>query len=169
MQQYELRPLRQEDDSAIARVIRQTLEEFGAARPGTVYTDPTTDHLSQLFNRPDAAYFVIEEAGTILGGCGIFPTEGLPNGCTELVKLYLRTDARGKGLGRKLMEHCIEAARRMGFNKLYLESMPELNQAVALYEKMGFVRQCAPLGNSGHFTCSIWMTRSIDEPNLGNV
>ena len=67
------------------------------------------------------------------------------------------------------MEHCIEAARRMGFNKLYLESMPELNQAVALYEKMGFVRQCAPLGNSGHFTCSIWMTRSIDEPNSGNV
>lgn len=164
-----IRRLQPEDDRFIAQIIRKTLEEFGAAKPGTVYTDPTTDHLSTLFNRNDAAYFVAEESGTILGGCGIYPTAGLPAGYTELVKLYLSKEARGRGLGRQLIEHCIQEARRMGFQELYLESMPELNQAVTLYEKLGFSRRPEPLGASGHFTCSIWMTRSIAEPHSGNA
>ena len=41
-------------------IIKNTLKEFGANKPGTVYFDPTTDHLFELFSAPDSAYFIAE-------------------------------------------------------------------------------------------------------------
>ena len=118
-------------------------------------------HLSTLFTLPNAAYWVVEDAGKIIGGGGIFPTEGLPADTCELVKLYLHQSARGKGLGVALINKCFEKAKSLGYQKIYLESMPELNQAVSLYEKLGFKRQCNALGNSGHFGCDIWMVKDL--------
>ena len=45
------------DDKDIAKVIRTVLEEHGMNKPGTVYTDPTTDQLFELFKAPKSAYF----------------------------------------------------------------------------------------------------------------
>ena len=75
-----------------------------------------------------------------MGGCGIYPTYGLPEGCAELVKLYLLPEARGRGLGKKLLEHCAAEAKSMEYDTLYLESMPELNKAVHLYESVGYMQ-----------------------------
>jgi len=150
-----------EDNPTIAHVIRTVLEEFNAAKPGTVYTDPTTDRLYDLFQHPEAAYFVAEADGQIIGGCGIFPTEGLPEKCTELVKLYLSPAARGKGIGKHLIEICIEKAVESGYTQLYLETLPELHIAVGLYEHLGFRYLEKPLGNSGHFACDLWMVKQL--------
>lgn len=149
------------DNSPLAQLIRDVLTEFGANKPGTVFTDPTTDHLYELFQVPQAYYFVAKENNRIAGGCGIFPTEGLPDGCVELVKLYLSADYRGQGLGKKLIEHCIEKAEAEGFSELYLETLPELHTAVGLYERLGFEYLDAPYGNSGHFACDLWMRKKL--------
>jgi putative acetyltransferase len=145
----------------IAQIIRDTLSEFGAAKPGTVYFDPTTDDLYTLFRQPQSLYLVAETDGAVVGGCGIFPTSGLPSGFCELVKLYLKPEARGKGLGKDLILRCLEQARALGFRSVYLESMDELRAAVSLYEHLGFQQISAPLGQSGHFGCSIWMVKQI--------
>jgi len=152
-----LRKLLPSDNKPLAELIRNVFREFKIDRPGTVYTDPTTDHLFELFSRPDAVYWVAEENGQIIGGCGVYPTPGLEKGCAELVKLYVKAESRGKGTGFRLMQKCIESAKELGYDRLYLETLPELGKAVSMYEKAGFRHIPERLGNSGHYSCHIWM------------
>ena len=156
-----IRQIEPKDNKALALVIRTALAEFGANKPGTVYFDPTTDHLYELFQVPGAVYFIAEKADTLLGGGGIFPTQGLPNKTCELVKLYLDANARGTGLGKQLLLKAMDWAKQNGYEQVYLESMPELSKAVSIYENVGFVRIHQPLGNSGHDGCDIWMTKKL--------
>ncbi len=162
MNSITIRPIQPTDNAAMANIIRRSLEEFGANRPGTVYFDDTTDHLYELFqSTPNSAYFIAEEEGILLGGAGIFPTEGLPNGTCELVKMYLSPASRGMGLGRRMIDHCLQTAAENGYTSVYLETMPELKKAVSVYEKFGFAYLNGPMGNSGHNGCDIWMLKTL--------
>ena len=145
----------------IAKVIREVLTEHGVNKPGTVFTDPTTDDLYSLFDRKDAQYFIVLKNDEIVGGCGVYPTQGLEKGCAELVKLYISKEVRGQGLGKKLMELCAVEARKLGYSSLYLETLPELSKAVQLYENLGYKRLLEPLGESGHFACNLWMLKVL--------
>jgi putative acetyltransferase len=155
------RNIKKQDNKEIAQLIRSVFREFNIARPGTVYFDPTTDDLYKLFSIPGSEYWIAEDDGMIIGGCGVYPTPGLPDGCAELVKLYLLPSYRGRGIGRMLMEKTFKSAIKLGFRQLYLESLPELGRALSLYEKAGFKMIPAPLGNSGHFGCNIWMLKGL--------
>ena len=157
----QIRPIEPGDNEALAKVIRTALAEFGANKPGTVYFDPTTDALYELFLTPGSFYYVATIDEVIVGGCGIFPTENLPQGTCELVKLYLAKEARGTGLGKQLMEISLSWAKENGYTQVYLESMPELAKAVSIYEKVGFKALDHPLGNSGHCGCDIWMLKEL--------
>jgi putative acetyltransferase len=161
-----IRPIEPGDNTQLAKVVRKTLAEFGANHPGTVYFDPTTDALYELFRQPRSAYFVAVKDDRILGGGGIFPTEGLPADTCELVKMYLVPEARGIGLGKAIIKKCFETARNFGFSKIYLETMPELKQALIVYEKFGFSYLDGPMGNSGHFGCERWMIRNVEGKSL---
>ena len=156
-----IRLLRETDNKGLAEIIRAALDEFGIPKIGTVYSDPTTDDLYALFKQNGSCYFVAGDNKALLGGCGIYPTPGLPDGCAELVKLYLRSEARGQGTGKQLLDTCIKTARSMGYKQLYIESFPELNNAVGLYLKAGFYYLDHPLGNSGHHACTIWMLKDL--------
>ncbi|PWV51425.1 GNAT family N-acetyltransferase [Chitinophaga sp. S165] len=156
-----IRPIRPSDNEAIARIIRAVLTEFKANKPGTAYFDNSLDELYNVFSYPQAAYWLAEQEGQIIGGAGIYPTHGLPPGYCELVKLYLLPEARGKGLGKQLIEQCFDAATQAGFTHIYLETMPELVTAIPLYEKMGFIYLFQALGASGHFGCSVWMAKEL--------
>ena len=123
-----IRDLRKEDNPALAKVVRDTLAEFGANHPNTVYYDPTTDTLFEVFQTPRSKYFLAEIDNRIVGGGGIYPTEGLPMDTCELVKMYLLPGARGHGLGRTLIEKCIEAAEEKGYKKIYLETSENITQ-----------------------------------------
>ncbi|MVN74827.1 GNAT family N-acetyltransferase [Hymenobacter sp. HMF4947] len=150
------------DNVALARVIRDTLTEYGAAKPGTAYYDTATDQLYELFQQtPRSAYFVAEQEGEIFGGGGIFPTENLPSDTVELVKLYLLPAARGRGVGKALIDQCLQAASAAGYTRVYLETTEELTQAIPLYERLGFTYLPQALGNSGHFGCQIWMIKAV--------
>lgn len=157
-----LRPIEPADNIELAKIIRASLEEFDVPKQGTVYSDPTTDALFELFNQtPGSCYFIAEQDGVLLGGCGVYPTEGLPDGYAELVKLYLTSASRGKGIGKMLMNKCFEAAADLGYTHLYLESFPQLAKAISLYHKIGFKTIDRALGNSGHFSCTVWMVKEL--------
>lgn len=158
-----IRPILPSDNATIAHIIRTTLVEFDVARPGTVFSDESTGHLSDIFTIPRSIYYIIEVDGIVAGGAGIYPTEGLDTDTCELVKMYLLSQVRGQGLGSALMDECIRFATAQGYKKIYLETMPELNQAISLYEKTGFHRLSAPMGSSGHFGCGIWMLKEIQD------
>ncbi|HLO81362.1 MAG TPA: GNAT family N-acetyltransferase [Chitinophagaceae bacterium] len=156
-----IRPIAPEDNPAIAKVIRDTLAEFGANHPGTVYYDPTTDHLYEMFQAAGSFYQVALWDGKIVGGGGIFPSDGLPPDTCELVKMYLVPEVRGIGLGRKLISDCIAAAEQYGYRNIYLETMPELKDALKTYAKFGFNYLKGPMGNTGHFGCELWMHKTL--------
>jgi putative acetyltransferase len=156
-----LRQIEEKDNAPLAKLIREVFCEFGIDKSGTVYDDPTTDKLFELFQTENSAYWVAEENGKLLGGCGVYPTHGLPNGCAELVKFYLAPNARGEGIGRLLMQIINNTARSFGYKKLYLESFPELTGAVSIYKKQNYRFINAPLGNSGHHACTIWMVKEL--------
>ena len=162
MEQIDIRPIEPQDNAAIAAIIRTALTEFGANKPGTVYFDESTDHLFELFSSTtNSIYFIALQNDTIIGGAGIYPTTNLPNATCELVKMYLAKEARGLGLGRMMIDRCMIAAKQIGYQKIYLETMPELKKAVSVYEKFGFEYLDAPLGNSGHSGCDIWMLKTL--------
>ena len=161
MQQHIIRTIEPGDNKALATIIRDTLREFKANKPGTVYFDETTDHLTEVFKVKGSIYFVAELDGEIIGGGGIYPTTNLPERTCELVKLYLSSKARGKGIGKLLMEKCIDAAKEMGYKKVYLETMPELTVAIPMYEKFGFTHLQAAQGSSGHTGCDVWMIKDL--------
>jgi len=156
-----IRPIEPSDNTYLANIVRETLVEFGANHPGTVYFDEATDHLYEVFRADRSHYFVAEMDGRIVGGGGVFPTSGLPDDTCELVKMYLMPEARGIGVGRSILEKCLESAREFGFRRIYLESMPELSLALKIYEKLGFTYLCAPMGNSGHYGCELHMIRDL--------
>ena len=162
IQDIQIRPIQLEDNPAIAKIIRSTLEEFGANKPGTVYFDSETDHLFELFSKtPGSVYQVALQDGKLVGGAGIYPTPDLPEGTCELVKMYLLAAARGKGVGRILIEKAFQLASNLGYQAIYLETMPELKKAIYIYEKMGFKYLNGPMGNSGHTGCDIWMIKTL--------
>lgn len=156
-----IRTIQPQDNAAIAKVIRAALEEFGAAKPGTVYFDASTDALYQLFQQEGSVYYIAEKENEILGGGGIYPTAGLPQGTCELVKMYLQPKGRGIGLGKKLIEQSLQFAHDYGYRQVYLETMPELKQALTTYAKFGFEYLNGPLGNSGHHGCELWMLKTL--------
>ncbi len=162
MKTIQLRPIEAADNVVIAAIIRNALKEFNANKPGTVYFDETTDHLFELFSTGKGVYNVAVAEGEVVGGGGIYHTEGLADDTCELVKLYLAPAARGKGTARLLMEACLQAAKAKGFKKVYIETMPELNVAIPMYEKFGFTYLPGPMGNSGHNGCDVWMLKVLD-------
>ena len=145
------------DNKPLATIIRNTLTEFGVNKPGTVFDDPTTDHLFELFQKEHSIYYVAERNHHLVGGAGIYPSNGLPPGVCELVKMYLVPEARGLGLGQQLITKCIEFARSAGYRQVYLESFPELSKALRVYEKFGFRYLDGPMGDTGHYACDRWM------------
>lgn len=156
-----IRTISPADNQELAAVIRATLKEFGANRPGTVYFDPTTDQLFELFQTPNSFYQVAIHDDHVIGGGGLFHSDGLPSDTCELVKMYLLPAYRGIGLGSKLIQDCLDKAAELGFKNVYLETMPELKEALRTYEKFGFQYLDAPVGNTGHFGCDLWMLKQL--------
>ena len=157
----QIRKVNKNDNFFIAKMIRKVFVEHNAPQKGTVYSDPTTDNLFELFQVKKSLLWVAEVDGEIVGCCGIYPTIGLPENCVELVKFYISAKSRGKGIGKILMGKSIESARDLGYSELYLESLPKFSNAISIYEKQGFLKLDQPLGKSGHITCNIWMLKKL--------
>jgi putative acetyltransferase len=154
---FAIRPIGPQDDAAMAAIIRTVMPSFGAVGPGFAINDPEVDFMSRAYDRPGAAFFVVEEAATgrLVGGGGIAPLDGGPQDrrVCELRKMYFLIEARGHGLGRQMLQRCLDFARQAGYAGCYLETLSTMEQAIRLYERSGFSRLTASLGDTGHHAC----------------
>src|SRR5687768_9682534 len=116
-QDFLIREVEKKDNEVLAKIVRLVFDEHHAPRSGTVYSDPTTDNLFDLFRVDRSILWVAETDEEILGLCGVYPTPGLDTDCAELVKFYLLAKARGKGIGSALMLQCFDSAKKMGYKK----------------------------------------------------
>lgn len=149
-----IRPIRAADDAAVAVIIRDVMASFGATGPEYSSSDPEVGAMSAAYDGARLAYFVLDEGGRVLGCGGIAPLAGAEPDVCELRKMYLLPEARGRGLGERMLHHCLEAARVRGYRRCYLETLSGMDAAQKLYLKTGFTRLAAPLGSTGHSGCN---------------
>lgn len=161
MNEVILREIQKEDNVVVAKVIRAVLEEFNVPKVGTAYADPQLDCMFETYSNPNSAYFVVEINREIVGCAGIAPlANGTPEVC-ELQKMYFLPQTRGLGIGTRMMGICLDTAKKMGFQKCYLETMPYMEAAQKLYVKTGFEYLDAPMGCTGHSSCPVWMIKEL--------
>ena len=160
-----IRPIQPEDNNQIATVIRQVFIDDDFPKTGTAFADVQLDFMFETYNKSKAIYFVVETEGKIIGGAGISQLENSNENICELQKMYFLQEARGKGIGFKLIEKCLEKAIEFGYSSCYLETLPEMKAAQNLYNKFGFEYLCSPLGNTGHSTCPVWMLKELTIDN----
>jgi len=158
---FKIREIKPEDNANIAKAIREVLIEFGVPKVGTAYADTILDTLSEAYNTENAIYFVIEKDGEIFGGAGVKQLDNYNGNVCELQKMYFLPEARGIGLGSNMMETCLQKAKEFGFEKCYLETLPYMEDARKLYRKVGFKDLDAPMGDTGHYSCNLWMLKDL--------
>ncbi len=156
-----LRPIRPEDDAAVARIIRTVMPEFGADGPGFAIHDAEVDHMTAAYPAPRSAYFVVDDGGRVIGGGGVGPLAGSDPSICELRKMYFLEEARNRGLGKRVLLQCIETARQIGYATMYLETLTGMSAAQRLYEHVGFTRIAAQIGATGHFSCDKYYTLAL--------
>ncbi|WP_299117943.1 GNAT family N-acetyltransferase [uncultured Winogradskyella sp.] len=156
-----IREIEPQDNPEIAKAIRSVLIEFGVPKVGTAYEDTALDCMLETYDEPKKIYFVVVKGDEILGGAGISPLDNYDGNICELQKMYFMPDARGKGIGSKMMKKCLDYAKEAGFDKCYLETMPYMDDARKLYRKVGFESIDAPMGDTGHYSCSVWMLKDL--------
>ena len=107
---------------------------------------------------PGGTIFVAEQNGVVVGTCAIVPRG---DGTSELVKLAVDSDARGAGIGRRLVERCLAQARTDRTRRVTLISSTRLQAALRLYESCGFRHGPLP-ADSGYVTADVFMEIDLD-------
>ena len=149
----EIRPIELADVPALLEIIAESRREYGLE---------AADHdLYANYQRQRTLYFVALLGGEIVGGAGVAPLAGSDPLTCELQRMYLRADARGRGIGDALLERCLAAARQFLYVRCYLETVTQMQAALEFYGRHGFRDLQAPLGRTGHEHKDRWMMRTL--------
>ena len=156
-----IRPINESDNKHISVVLREVLIEMDIPRIGSAYEDPEINNMYESYQSNRSIYFVVEENNKILGGAGINQLKNGDVNICELQKMYFHKSIRGRGIGDKMIELCLNFAVESNYKKCYIETMPNMVDAQKLYIKKGFKYINNPLGNTGHTACPIWMLKNL--------
>ena len=137
------------------------MPEFGADGPGYAIHDPEVDAMTATYSAPRSGFYVVVHEGRVVGGGGYGPLAGADPKVCELRKMYFLPEARGRGLGRRMLLQILDAARADDFETCYLETVEKMAAARKLYLALGFEPLDRPLGATGHFGCNRWMAKTL--------
>ncbi len=146
-------------DKATSKLIKETLTEFGANKPGFAWQDPELGYLTETYSSAGSCYWIALQDGHVKGGCGIGGFKGALDTC-ELQKMYLAPRARGQGIGQALFDKALEFASGH-YRWCYLETVTAMNRAQAFYRSNGFVELPKPLADSEHTGCDRWFIKDL--------
>ena len=156
-----IRPINESDNEDISVILREVLIEMNIPRIGSAFEDPEINNMYESYQSNRSIYFVVEENNKILGGAGINQLKNGDVNICELQKMYFHKSIRGRGIGDKMIELCLNFAVESNYKKCYIETMPNMVDAQKLYIKKGFKYIDNPLGNTGHTACPIWMLKNL--------
>ncbi len=155
------RPIAPQDIEQVAKLIRIVMTEFGCVGEGYSINDPEIDDMYTAYSDDRAAFFVIQMDDRIIGCGGIAPLDGSDGETCELRKMYFYPELRGKGWGKKVLLHCLDLARQFGYKRCYLETVERMEQAILLYQKMGFEKKDSRIGETGHCSCETYYVKEL--------
>ena len=158
-----IRKIEAKDNLEIEQIIKNSLTEFVLPTVGTTFEDKALTMMYETYQGDREVYYVIEIDGKVYGGGGIKSLEDNNENICELQKMYFDPSIRGKGYGKRVFDKCIQAAIDLGYEKCYLESTLNLKAAIHIYENNGFKHLKGPIGNTGHYSCEVWMLKDLKE------
>ncbi len=158
---FSIREIQINDNQKLAKIIRDVLIEFGVPKVGTAYEDKALNNMFNTYDNEKSCYFVVANGKEILGGAGIMHLQNAKENICELQKMYFTPEVRGKNIGSQMMEICLQQAKNYGYEKCYLETLPYMIGARKLYQKVGFELLNAPMGDTGHYSCNMWMIKDL--------
>lgn len=156
MKELLLRTFRPGDEPAFRQLNEDWIRKYFALEPADrkVLGDPRAHILDA-----GGQICIAELGGTIVGCCALV---AIAPGELELAKMTVAESARGRGVGRRLLEFAIDEARRMGASRLCLESSRRVASAVHLYEELGFRHLPAPRHASQYARADVFMELPLD-------
>lgn len=148
---YVIRPVELHDRDAVTRELAAYLAHIGENLDGEGL-DHDIAHWEQEYDGASGLLLVVEDpTGQIVGTAGI---RSLAPGVGEIKRMWIRPERQGLGLGRRLMNECLDRARGLGFRVLRLDTEREMTAALRLYRRCGF-REIPDY--NGNPRAEIWM------------
>ena len=131
------------DERAACDLIRRNLSGYEEAGSVLAATFRRLENFYQVNSEVGSRYLVardVSRGGEIIGGAGIGPLHGLSpsEGLGEVRDLVLEKSYRGRGLGTRVLKRCLDEARKLGYQRLYLETTPQMENAQKLFLRFGF-------------------------------
>ena len=130
-----LRPATNLDGGTVRTLVFSVLHEYGLEPDPDGVDADMLDIEASYIARGGAFHVLTDPAGGIIGSVGLYPID---DRVCELRKMYLIAGARGRGLGKRLLEHALKEAHRLGFSRVELETSSVLKEAIGLYRRYGF-------------------------------
>jgi len=93
------------------------------------------DTLSRMYGPPRGVLLLAEIQDMAAGCAAVRPLDDI---ICEMKRVYVRPDFRGTGIGRRLTETALQAARDLGYSRIRLDTLPQMQAAQRLYEDLGF-------------------------------
>jgi putative acetyltransferase len=156
-----IRPVEPADVPALLTIIANSRSEHGIAAHGVETLEPADHALHAIYQRQRSLYFVALLDDEVVGGAGVAPLAGSDPLTCELQRMYLRPDARGRGIGDALLERCLAAAKQFLYVRCYLETITQMHAALEFYGRHGFRNLQEPIGRTGHEHNDRWMVRGL--------
>ena len=136
----DLLALRYADGPADMATVRELFREYQAGLGVSLCFQDFDAELAGLpgkYADPSGTILVAEADGRPAGVVALRALDG--EGTCEMERLYVRASARGHGLGRKLASSVVDEARKRGYRRMRLDTLPKLVEAIELYRTLGFV------------------------------
>jgi drug/metabolite transporter (DMT)-like permease/GNAT superfamily N-acetyltransferase len=151
--EFDVRPLATSDPTAAALLnayAAEMEERFAGREPCRVET------VAEEYVEPGGTFLVVYEDGEPIACGGV---RALPDRSAEVKRMYVVPDARGRGVGAQLLERLEDAARRLGYQRLRLDTGAQLDEAKALYRAAGYYEIDDYNGNSA---ASHWFEKQLE-------
>jgi putative acetyltransferase len=156
----EIRLIQPQDNEQLKKIVQSVLASYGANKEGFAWGDPELNNMYEAYKGENKRYWVISSNRKIFGGGGIGILKNGEGGWCELQKMYFLKEARGKGLGKKILQLALNFAKNH-YQYCYLETLNSMHEAQGLYKSFGFYEIEKPKGDTGHSGCDVWMEKKL--------